>query len=121
MVEFAPAIPIFRIFDEHKAREYYLDFLGFDADFEHRFSDDAPLYLGISRDGFELHLSEHHGDGSPGARVRVQVSDIEGLHAELAAKNYGFNKPEILDQDWGHRELIVDDPFGNKVVFCEPR
>jgi catechol 2,3-dioxygenase-like lactoylglutathione lyase family enzyme len=82
MVEFAPAIPIFRIFDEPKAREFYLGFLGFDVDFEHRFSDDAPVYLGVSRDGFELHLSEHHGDGTPGTRVRVQVSDIKQFHAD---------------------------------------
>lgn len=25
----APAIPIIRIFSEHKAKEFYLDFLGF--------------------------------------------------------------------------------------------
>jgi uncharacterized glyoxalase superfamily protein PhnB len=120
VLEFAPAIPVFRIFDEVKAREFYIGFLGFDVDFEHRFSDDAPLYLGVSRDGFELHLSEHHGDGSPGGRVRVQVSDIDGFYAELAARNYKYNKPGILDQDWGQREIIVDDPFGNKLVFCQP-
>jgi catechol 2,3-dioxygenase-like lactoylglutathione lyase family enzyme len=121
MVEFAPAIPIFRIFDEPKAREFYLGFLGFDVDFEHRFSDDAPVYLGVSRDGFELHLSEHHGDGTPGTRVRVQVSDIKQFHAELAAKDYKYAKPGILDQDWGQLEMIIDDPFGNKLVFCEPK
>lgn len=120
MLEFAPAIPIFRVFDEAKAREFYIGFLAFEVDFEHRFSDDAPLYLGVSRDGFELHLSEHHGDESPGGRVRVQVSDIDGLHAELAARNYKYSKPGILDQDWGQREIIVDDPFGNKLVFCQP-
>ena len=50
-------IPILRIFDVAKAREFYLDYLGFTVDFEHRFHDDAPLYMGISRDGLALHLS----------------------------------------------------------------
>lgn len=120
MLEFAPATPIFRIFDEAKAREFYIGFLGFEIDFAHRFADDAPLYLGISRDNLELHLSEHFGDAAPGGRVRVQVSDIDKLHAELTAKNYKYCKPGILDQDWGHREIIVGDPFANKLVFCQP-
>ncbi len=30
-------IPILRIFDEAKAEEFYLDFLGFKLDWEHRF------------------------------------------------------------------------------------
>ena len=38
------ATPILRIFDEAKAREFYLDFLGFRLDWQHRFDDHAPLY-----------------------------------------------------------------------------
>lgn len=33
----SPAIPILRIFDQAKAREFYLGFLGFEPEFEHRF------------------------------------------------------------------------------------
>ncbi|EGH41168.1 hypothetical protein PSYPI_01542, partial [Pseudomonas syringae pv. pisi str. 1704B] len=66
-VTFTSAIPILRIFDERKAREFYIDFLGFSIEFEHRFEADLPLYLGISRNGLNLHLSEHHGDACPGA------------------------------------------------------
>ncbi|RMT27270.1 hypothetical protein ALP51_00680 [Pseudomonas savastanoi] len=58
-VTFDSAIPILRMFDERKAREFYLDFLGFSVEFEHRFEADLPLYLGISRNGLHLHLSEH--------------------------------------------------------------
>ena len=39
--------PILRIFDEVKAREFYLEFLGFTLNFEHRLNDNAPLYMGI--------------------------------------------------------------------------
>ena len=119
MIELSRPVPIFRIFDEIKTREFYLEFLGFDIDFEHRFADDLPLYMGVSRTGFELHLSEHHGDGAPGARVRVLVNDIEALHAEFSTKKYKFARPGIVDQDWGWRELTVGDPFGNKLVFCQ--
>lgn len=71
------AIPILRMFDEAKAREFYLDFLGFSVEFEHRFEADLPLYLGLSRDGLQIHLSEHHGDASPGATIFVPTQNIE--------------------------------------------
>jgi hypothetical protein len=54
-------IPVLRIFDEAKAREHYVGFLGFKIDWEHRFGDNFPLYCQISRDACIIHLSEHHG------------------------------------------------------------
>ena len=58
--------PILRIFDEKKAKEFYVTFLGFSVDWEHRFSDDSPLYMQVARDGCVIHLSEHYGDSTPG-------------------------------------------------------
>ena len=46
-----PPTPIFRIFDEAKAHEFYLDYLGLIILFEHRFADTMPLYVAIGRDG----------------------------------------------------------------------
>ena len=77
--------PILRIFDEAKAKEFYVDFLGFKIDWDHRFEPGLPLYLQVSRDGCILHLSEHHGDCSPGAAMRIEVDEIGELHAELTA------------------------------------
>ena len=109
--------PILRIFDEHKAREFYIDFLGFAIDFEHRFEDETPLYMGISRDGCTLHLSEHHGDCCPGAAVRVAADDLDEYHRELTAKAYKYNRPMIQEMPWGTRDMTVLDPFGNRLTF----
>ncbi|WP_339545892.1 glyoxalase superfamily protein [Pseudomonas sp. RA_35y_Pfl2_P32] len=117
-VTFDKAIPILRMFDEAKAREFYLDFLGFSVEFEHRFEADLPLYLGISRNGLHLHLSEHHGDASPGATIFVPMHNIEMLRDELQGKRYGYGRPEIVEQGWG-KVLEVYDPFGNRIRFCQ--
>jgi uncharacterized glyoxalase superfamily protein PhnB len=109
--------PILRIFDEAKARQFYVDYLGFRVDWEHRFAPDLPLYLQIARDGCVLHLSEHHGDCCPGAALRIVVDDIDALHAELTARHYGYARPEIEDTPWGSRELSIKDPFGNRLTF----
>ena len=66
-IAFQQTIPLLRIFDVAKAKEFYLDFLGFTIDWEHRFGNNFPLYAQISRPGLALHLSEHHGDASPGS------------------------------------------------------
>ena len=117
-VTFDKPIPILRMFDETKAREFYLDFLGFSVEFEHRFEPGMPLYLGINRNGLELHLSEHHGDASPGATLFVPMHGIEQFRDELLAKRYGYGRPQIVQQDWG-QVLEVYDPFGNRIRFCQ--
>ncbi|MHA6194050.1 glyoxalase superfamily protein [Pseudomonas wadenswilerensis] len=117
-IKLEKAIPILRSFDEAKAREFYLDFLGFSVEFEHRFEADLPLYLGLVRDGLQIHLSEHHGDASPGTTIFVPMQGIEGFRDELIAKRYGFGRPDIVEQDWG-KLLEVYDPFGNRIRFCE--
>lgn len=113
-----PAIPIFRIFSVEKAMEFYQGFMGFSVDWEHRFGDGFPLYAQVSRSAFRLHLSEHAGDASPGARAFIHTTGIEALHAELTARNYPYMRPGLEDQPWG-RELVVTDPFSNRITFCE--
>ena len=109
--------PILRIFDEAKAKEFYVGFFGFKVDWEHRFAPDLPLYLQVSRDNCVLHLSEHHGDGSPGSALRIESSDVDALLAELEAKTYRYAKPSIEDMPWGTRDMSVTDPFGNRLTF----
>lgn len=115
---FEGAIPVLRIFSEEKAREFYVDFLGFTVDWEHRFEPDLPLFMQVSRGGLKLMLSEHFGDGTPGSVVFVPMEGVDALHAELSAKRYRHARPGVEVQDWG-RELKVSDPFGNRIGFCE--
>ena len=115
-------IPILRIFSVERAREFYVDYLGFHVDWEHRFEPNLPLYMQISRDGLVLHLSEHHGDGSPGANIHIDFEGVRELHAELGAKNYNHLRPGLQeDSPWGTVQLNLIDPFGNRLGFGEPR
>jgi len=117
-ITFAAPVPILRSFDETKAREFYCGFLGFKVDFEHRFEPGLPLYMGLSRDAFVLHLSEHHGDASPGATLHVPMIGIAHFQQELASKAYKYGRPGIQSQPWGE-EMTVHDPFGNRIRFVE--
>ena len=113
-------VPILRSFDETKAREFYLDFLGFEITFEHRFEPDTPLYMGVRRDGCELHISEHHGDGTPGTFLRIEIEDVDEYCRQLNAKRYKNSRPGVQEQPWGYRDMSIADPAGNKLIFCTP-
>jgi catechol 2,3-dioxygenase-like lactoylglutathione lyase family enzyme len=114
-MSFHPAIPTLRILDEAKAREFYIDWLGFEVEFEARPEPGAPLYMGIRKGDCCLRLSEHHGDGIPGTHVLVECDELEAFHASLAP--YKYYRPSLQDQEWGQREMTVQDGFGNRLVF----
>lgn len=115
---FQGAIPVLRSFDEAKAKAFYCGFLGFALGFEHRFAPGMPLYFQVERAGLVLHVSEHHGDATPGSAVFVWMQGIDAFHAELMAQDYPNNRPGIQTAPWG-REMQVIDPFGNRIRFCE--
>ena len=110
--------PVLRIFDEAAALAFYVDFLGFTLDWEHRFEDGLPLYAQVSRGDCVLHLSGHHGDGSPGARIRIDCDDVDSYQRELIGKQYKYARPGVEELDWG-REVSIADPFGNRLIFWE--
>jgi len=112
-------IPIFRIFDEDKAREFYIDFLGFQVDWAHRFDDNAPLYMQVSRGDIKLHLTGHHGDCCPGSKAFVEFVGLEEYHRELIAKNYKHNRPGLEKAFWNALTVTVIDPFHNQLLFSE--
>jgi uncharacterized glyoxalase superfamily protein PhnB len=112
--------PVLRIFDEAKALEFYIDFLGFELSWKHRLEPGAPVYLAVRRGECELHLTEHHGDCSPGATIRIETSELDAYHTELAMKRYAYARPGIESMPWGSREMSIRDPFFNRLTFaCE--
>jgi len=119
-IKFKSIVPILRMFDIAKADEFYLGYLGFVVDWEHRYEAGFPLYRQISRGDLVLHLSEHHGDGSPGARLRVMMTGVEAFHREIVGKNYRYMRPGLETTSWKTREVGVIDPFSNHIQFCEP-
>ncbi|AMM51157.1 bleomycin resistance protein [Rufibacter sp. DG15C] len=115
----ATITPIFRIFDYQKALEFYVSWLGFKVDWEDK-PDNAPHYLQVSLQDMHLHLTEHHGDCTPGARAYISLfKDLKEYHHQLLAKPYKFNRPELEATTLGGNTLAMEviDPFGNRLTF----
>lgn len=111
------AIPVLRIFDLEKAKAFYLDYLGMQVLWEHRFAPELPIYLAVQKNDLVLHLSEHSGDCSPGAKVFVNVSDVNALFEELEARTYPSCSPKLEIAAWGDLSFTVVDPFSNRLIF----
>ncbi|WP_377273076.1 glyoxalase superfamily protein [Peterkaempfera sp. SMS 1(5)a] len=80
---------------------------------------DGLLYAQVSRAAAVLHLSEHHGDGSPNGVVCFPVRDVVGLHKELLARPNAPLRPGIDMDAPGGPTLQVIDPYGNVLRFAQ--
>ncbi len=114
--------PILRIFDYDKTIEFFVDWLGFNIDWTHEFNPGAPKFMQVSLRDVVFHLSEHHGDGSPG--VHIMVEGFEGLkayHQQLIDKKYKYNGPGLEVPFWNENAITmtVIDPVGNQLTFTE--
>ena len=118
-MSFHGAVPVLRMFDEAKAREFYVGFLGFTVDWEARFEEGLPLYMQVSKQGCRLHLSEHFGDCCPGAALRVETDELQAFQQALRDKRYKNARPGIHETPWGTREMSIADPFGNRLIFWQ--
>lgn len=110
-------IPIFRSFNETACKKFYIDFLGFTLDWEHRFEKGTPLYMQLSYKTCLLHVSEHYGDSSPGSHIRIHVPDVADYAKQLNDKKYRFSRPGCQEMPWGTIDMTINDPSGNRVTF----
>lgn len=104
---------------------FYKEILGF----EHLGtwpSPGSPSFSVLRREGIDIQLSTHSGDGVTGSVAFIEVSGIDALFKEFLANGLdtSFKKESPvhqgpLDQSWGWREFYVTDPAGNTLRFGE--
>lgn len=112
-------IPTFRILDYEKALNFYVDFLGFKIDWEHRLTHAEPVYMQVSKNGLILHLSENKRF-QIGVIVFVDSKGLNKYQKELSDRNLSEMVCEVLETDWGTLQMEIEDPFGNLLRFNEP-
>jgi predicted lactoylglutathione lyase len=106
-------VPILRVVDLAVSRRYYIDILGFTADW------DAGAMISVSRDGKPIMICEG-AQGQPGTWLWVGVEDAEALFGEFSAKGARVrSRPQNFD--WAY-EFQIEDPDGHVLRFgSEPK
>jgi catechol 2,3-dioxygenase-like lactoylglutathione lyase family enzyme len=99
--------------DVDRAKAFYTDKLGFNADHDHRVNE-SLRFVQLTPPGSACSISIGQGtvDSEPGSTRGLQlvVADIEQAQAELRER--GVDAGEIQDFPWG-RFLFLSDPDGN--------
>ena len=119
-------IPIMKCKDMNESLSFYTEIL----DFEHVGTwpaSGSPSFSILRKEGAEINLSTHSGDGTFGNVVYILVDDVDSLFQKFIDRGLDTsNKKESpvhqgpLNQTWGSREFYVTDPNGNTVRFGKP-
>ena len=100
--------------DVDRAKAFYVDRAGFNADHDHQVSDDLR-FVQLTPPGSACSIALGTGvtDAPPGsvAGLQLVVSDIEAAHARLV--DGGVEVSEVQDLPWG-RFVFFADPDGNR-------
>jgi catechol 2,3-dioxygenase-like lactoylglutathione lyase family enzyme len=99
--------------DVDRAKSFYVDKVGFNADHDHKVSDDIR-FVQLTPPGSACSIALGKGlvETQPGSAQGLQlvVSDIEAAHAELVER--GVEVSDIQKFDWG-AFVFFSDPDGN--------
>jgi predicted enzyme related to lactoylglutathione lyase len=105
------AIPVT---DVDRAKEFYVERAGFNADHDHAVSDEIR-FVQLTPPGSACSITIGKGvtEAPPGSVQGMQmvVDDIEAAHAELTGR--GVDASDVQDFPWG-RFVFFSDPYGNK-------
>jgi predicted enzyme related to lactoylglutathione lyase len=99
--------------DVDRAKAFYVDQAGFDADHDHRV-DENMRFVQLTPPGSACSIAIGEGimETEPGSVQGLQlvVADIEAAHAELSSR--GVAVSDVQDFPWG-RFTFFRDPDGN--------
>jgi catechol 2,3-dioxygenase-like lactoylglutathione lyase family enzyme len=109
-------MPTLRITEYLRSKAFYVDGLGFQIDWEHRFKPDLPVFMQVSRDGLAFFLTEHTGDCPVGGLIHIYVSNVDVWFAEFRSR--GVPVKEAPNESLqGLRSMTIVDPDGNKLMI----
>jgi predicted enzyme related to lactoylglutathione lyase len=107
--------------DVDRAKAFYTEQAGFDADHDHRVSDEVRfVQLTPPGSGCSIALGSGIVDSEPGSVKGLQlvVSDVDAAHAELSGR--GVEVSDVQEFPWG-RFVFFSDPDGNGWAVQESR
>ncbi len=121
-------VPVIKTSDLQRSLHFYTQVLDFQLKWPgYEESHLANGVIDLARDGAELQLSRHAGDGAFGSVNRVFVDDVDERYETFRKRGLDTaRRPDSpihtapVDQTWGLREFAVTDPDGNNLCFCMP-
>ncbi|GLC89681.1 glyoxalase superfamily protein [Lysinibacillus piscis] len=111
-------IPAFRITDYTKSKAFYVEGMGFQVDWEHRFEPHFPIFAQITKDEMTIYLTEHTGDCQTGGLIHLFVTDVDKWYEELRNKKDIRIMASPHEDIEGLRMMTIVDPDENQIRIC---
>ena len=116
-------IPVLIVSDMREAIAFHTGILDFELVLAT--PPEAPFYAILKRGADEMHMNLTHERNAAGQSSSIIIcEDVDALFESFVAR--GLSVPtradspvhqRPLDQTWGTREVYVDDPSGNTIIF----
>jgi catechol 2,3-dioxygenase-like lactoylglutathione lyase family enzyme len=119
-------VPVIKSSNLEKSVQFYTQVLDFERKWPaYEAQETANGVAHLTKDGAEIQLSRHAGDGVFGSLNRVFVDNVDERYSTFRQRGLDTSKrPESpihtapVNQTWGLREFSVTDPDGNGLCFC---
>ncbi|MBC8144290.1 MAG: VOC family protein [bacterium] len=111
--------PVIPVRDVKASMDFYAK-LGFEVSFVDT-SSPTLMYVGIERDGVEIHLQwqadDHFRGEGNGNSYRFFVDNVDALYHKFAAQSVLSDRGKLRDTPWLTREFALFDLDGNVLTF----
>lgn len=119
-------MPIITVESADKARNFFVDTLGFDHVMGVLGKDGQLDFVTVVLNGARLMFSRTHdnlpvtkaGSGKQPVEIYLEVADVAAYHEKLKKKGVKISDALTM-QWWGDRTFKVMDPFGYEVWFYQ--
>jgi catechol 2,3-dioxygenase-like lactoylglutathione lyase family enzyme len=121
-------VPVIKSSNLEKSVQFYTQVLDFERKWPaYEAQETVNGVAHLVKDGAEIQLSRHAGDGVFGSLNRVFVDNVDERYLTFRRRGLDTTKrPESpihtapVNQTWGLREFSVADPDRNGLCFCAP-
>jgi catechol 2,3-dioxygenase-like lactoylglutathione lyase family enzyme len=110
-------VPTLRITNYARSKAFYVDALGFQIDWEHRFEPKFPVFMQVSRDGLDS-FSYRACRGLPSRRAGPFLRPRRRCLVRRVPEQGVPVKEPPNESLQGLRSMTVVDPDGNKLRIC---
>jgi len=101
-------IPALRITQYERSKVFYLDQLGFELEWEHRFAPHLPVFMSVVCDRMRVYLSEHTGDCQVGGLVHFVVPEGKIWYQKFLKR--GVPITVLPNHDLGFYQMTLPTP-----------
>ncbi|MEM7364119.1 MAG: glyoxalase superfamily protein [Pseudomonadota bacterium] len=111
-----PLRPALKVGDYDAAITHYVDWLGFNLDWDWREAPGQPTIASLSRDGVSFFISDAQDTSHGPASIHLSVKNLDALVDEWNVKRPGSVKARIAPP-YEFPDVPITDEWGNVFVF----